>query len=143
MQSDGGKRLVVRPRYRSEREGGGFGGSSVYQVVDGMTVIGTHEEREDAARQVLVLGACIALTWERTVIGGRTGSHDFTARFGALDAGRIHREKSVGGGGFSWRWSMYAHLDKRIGNANGRCEDRIEAAKRVERSFTELLAASD
>ena len=136
----GDKRLVVRPRYVgpvSEQ-------SQVWQVVDGATVIGTHASRQDAAKQVLELGARIALTWERSKVGGREGSHDFSAQFAFRDVGRTYKALGTGGPSY-WAWSMYALLDAKhhIGTSHGRCDDRLAAAIEVERAFTELLATPD
>ena len=97
--------------------------------------------REDAAKQVLESGARIALTWERSKIGGREGSHDYSAQFAFREVGRIHKTLGTGGTTY-WAWSMYAMLDgkHRIGTSHGRCDDRLAAAIEVERAFTELLA---
>ena len=107
--------------------------------------LGLHDSREAAAKQVLALDARIALTWERTVIGGREGPHDFAARLGDIRAGRIYRTSGSGGIGYVWIWNVYATLagKRRGGSSKGRCDDRIAAASEVERAFTEWLATPD
>ena len=102
------------------------------------------DSREEAAKQVLALGARIALTWERSTIGGREGSHDYSAQFAFREVGRTHKTLGTGGTTY-WAWSMYAMLDgkHRIGTGSGRCDDRLAAAIEVERAFTEWLAMPD
>jgi hypothetical protein len=98
----GDQRLIVRPRYVGPAEP-----SQVWQVIDGATVVGTHVSREDAAKQVLERGARIALTWERSKIGGREGAHDYSAQFSFRDVGRIHKTLDAGGTTY-WAWYRWS-----------------------------------
>jgi hypothetical protein len=131
------KRLVVRPRYGSPDQ------PDTWQVVDTGRVLGTYGNREEAARHVLKLGACIALEWGRMVIGGKTEPRDFEAKHFGIAVGRVYHDRVKGHAGSAWRWSMYAHVAGRMGNANGRCAYKTEAAAEVERAFTEMLARKD
>lgn len=138
---DDRKRYIVRPRYVGPAEGGGRLGGGSYQVVDAGQVIGTMPTKEEAARLVLECRGRIALTWGKTVIGGKTASRDFAAIwFEDIRAGRVYFDAGTSHSGSTWRWSMYAHIAGRMGNASGREEEKKVAAAHVELEFTRLLA---
>ena len=49
------------------------------------------------------------LTWERTVIGGRTAPYDYSARDEDVLVGRVMRVEHGPGAG-EWTWSMVARV---------------------------------
>jgi hypothetical protein len=60
-----------------------------------------------------------------------------------LTVGRVYKDNGTSHAGSAWRWSMYAHAAGRMGNANGRYNDKTAAAAEVERAFSRLVAADE
>jgi hypothetical protein len=144
MNDDNHRRLVVRPRYQGPYERGGDLGGEVWQVVGDRGVVATVASRKDAAKHVLKLHGRIWLEWSRTVISGREGPLDFTAKHFALLVGRIYCENGTSHTAPTWRWTMFVHVTgSPPGSAHGRCEDRTTAIAEVERAFTKWLASED
>ena len=48
----------------------------------------------------------VKLTWERTLIGGRTKPYDFAGKDGDVGVGRIYRH-DTSGRAHRWYWAMY------------------------------------
>ena len=51
----------------------------------------------------------MTLTWDHTVIGGRTAPYDYSARDGDVLVGRVMRVEHGPGAG-EWSWSMVARV---------------------------------
>ncbi|MEI9410696.1 hypothetical protein [Mesorhizobium salmacidum] len=113
-----------------------------YEVLDGADDLGRCGSIAEAAQFVRERGARLWLDWGRTVIGGQTAPHDFSASFlGSDSVGRILGEK-YGPSAGTWAWSISTHDSRwrKHGGQRGREATKEAAVAELEREFTNYLA---
>ncbi|MGX9178802.1 hypothetical protein [Mesorhizobium sp. BHbdii] len=107
-----------------------------WQVVDGSAILSTFENKEDAFRFVLDLGARAWLNGGRTVIGGQSPPYDFAAQFQQDSVGRIMK-RTHGSESGTWFWTCHE------GGARGTVQTKEEAVIEVERAYTCRIVKTD